>query len=50
MELNISEINFPYRKTVFESNVEQNIDTDFTLPDYYPEIVKVLKCITEINT
>ena len=49
MELNISEINFPYRKTVFESNVEQNIDTDFTLPDYYPEIVKVLKCITEIN-
>ncbi len=32
-----------------EITVEQSVDTEFTLPDYYPEITKILKCLTEVN-
>ena len=32
-----------------ETSVEQNVDTEFMLPDYYPEISKILKCMTEVN-
>lgn len=49
MDIIKNEIAFLYRKNLFESTVEQNIDTDYQLPDYYPEIVKVLKTLTEIN-
>ena len=49
MDITKNEIGFPYYKQLYESSVEQNIDTDFQLPDYYPEIVKVLKTLTEIN-
>ncbi len=44
-----SENALPLMKTVFETSCEQSIDTDFTLPDYYPEVDKVLKCISEIS-
>lgn len=30
--------------TVFNESAEQPVDADFTLPDYYPDISKVLKC------
>ncbi len=32
------------RETVFCESSEQPIDIDFTLPDYYPDISKILKC------
>lgn len=31
-------------ETVFSTTGEQSVDTDFTLPDYCPEIRRVLKC------
>lgn len=49
MDIIKNEIGFPYRKNLFDTSIEQNVDTDFQLPDYYPEIVKVLKALTEIN-
>lgn len=49
MELNKTETVIPSIKKLFETSCEQSIDTDFTLPDYYPEVTKVLKCITDAN-
>ena len=49
MEFNKTETVVKSYKTLFESNSEQSVDTDFTLPDYYPEVTKVLKVLPEIN-
>ena len=32
--------------TVFNESAEQPVDADFTLPDYYPDISKVLNKIS----
>lgn len=47
--MNNTSVNLPSLKRIFDTSAEQNIDTDFTLPDYYPEISKILKCIADIN-
>lgn len=49
MEFNKTETVVKSYKTLFESNSEQSVDTDFTLPDYYPEVTKVLKVLPEIS-
>ena len=49
MEFNKTDLTVSSYKRVYESNLEQSVDTDFTLPDYYPEVVKILKVIPEIN-
>ena len=33
---------------IAEINIEQSVDTEFTLPDYYPEISRILKNLTEV--
>ncbi len=44
MELNILRQDVSLYNTVFEQSAEQSVDADFTLPDYYGEIAKILKC------
>lgn len=44
MEINITRQAVKMNETLFEQTVEQAIDTDFSLPDYCPEIVRILKC------
>ncbi len=49
MEFNKTELDLSFLKKVFETSVEQSIDTEFSLPDYYPEISKVIKCLADVN-
>ncbi len=49
MDINKTELVFTSLKNTYDSTSEQSIDTDFTLPDYYPEITKILKVISDVN-
>ncbi len=49
MELNKQEIRIPTMRKAYEKTVEQGVDTEFSLPDYYPEISKILKIMTVVN-
>ena len=49
MEFNKQESIVRSYKKLYESTLEQSVDTDFTLPDYYPEVQRILKIIPEIN-
>jgi LysM repeat protein len=44
LEYSISKEKVGIYKTVFEGNVSQGIDLDFNLPDYCPDIQKILRC------
>ena len=44
MECNILKQNVAANSIVFNKSAEYIIDSDFVLPDYYPEISKILKC------
>ncbi len=44
MEITVSKQAATVNCTLFEQSTEQAIDTDFTLPDYCPDIERVLKC------
>lgn len=46
MDINTTEYGVNLRETVFSQAMEQSVDIDFTLPDYCPNISRVLKCIT----
>ena len=46
MEINKQESIIPVLSKVYETAAEQGVDTEFTLPDYYPEISKILKILT----
>ncbi len=49
MDINTIDTLFPCHKKIFEASCEQSIDTDFTLPDYYPEVSKILKALIDVN-
>lgn len=44
MELNVLNHEAAYNDKIFSGSGEHSFDNEFTLPDYYPEISKVLKC------
>ncbi len=44
MNLNCETTKLGFYETVYESVSEQSLDADMTLPDYCPEIQKILKC------
>lgn len=44
MDINTKNLSVAVNNTVYDKNLELPIDADFTLPDYCPEINKVLKC------
>ncbi len=45
MECNITKQNISVTETVLNQNLEQPIDTEFTLPDYCPDIDRIIKCV-----
>lgn len=46
-ESNIKSLNFC--ETVFESATEQSVECEFNLPDYCPEIKRIIKCCLTAN-
>lgn len=44
MDFRVTEQDIAVNGSVFSETVEQAIDTDFTLPDYCPDISRILKC------
>jgi len=52
MELNLQRQTITINETVFQASVEQPIECDALLPDYCPDIVKVLKCtaVTHVDS
>lgn len=46
MNINTTEYSVNINEAIFNQAVEQSVDIDFTLPDYCPNIQRVLKCIT----
>ncbi|MBR5451812.1 MAG: DUF3794 domain-containing protein [Clostridia bacterium] len=44
MEIKCSKFDIVTEKKVFDQVIEQSIDADFSLPEYLPEISRVLKC------
>lgn len=47
MNYNSRTIKAGFIETVHESTAEQSLDADISLPDYCPEIIKILKCSVE---
>lgn len=49
MNYDVSKNNLSVRNLVFEGSKEVPVDLDFSLPDYCPDIQKVLKCVVYPN-
>lgn len=49
MNLNCFTQNLGLTETAFESTAEQSLDADITLPDYCPDIQRILKCNVTSN-
>ena len=44
MEFKVNRETFTVGRTVLDTTVEQAVERDFVLPDYYPDIFRILKC------
>lgn len=47
MNLKVSKEKIASAEVIFSDTNEQSVELDYILPDYYPEIFRILKCITE---
>lgn len=47
MELKLTKEEISTKKAVFNAVQEQAVELDYVLPDYYPEIHKIIKCTAE---
>lgn len=45
MDFKLNRETFTTTKVLLETAAEQSVEKDFVLPDYYPDIFKVLKCL-----
>ncbi len=50
MECNITKQSVFVNEPVLNQNLEQPIDTEFTLPDYCPDIDRIIKCVIQPRT
>jgi len=45
MDIKVNKEEIPSAQVIFDDVQEQPIELDYALPDYYPEIFRILKCI-----
>lgn len=44
MDYRITQENIPVLQTLFDESIEHPIDIEFSMPDYFPDIQRILKC------
>lgn len=49
MNINTVNTDISMKRLAFEETAEQQIESDITLPDYFPDIVRVIKCTLKAN-
>ncbi len=49
MNINTVNTDISMKRLAFEEAAEQQIESDITLPDYFPDIVRVIKCSLKAN-
>ncbi len=47
MEFNVTKQSVYVNEPIFSQNLEQPVDTEFTLPDYCPDIDRIIKCVVQ---
>lgn len=50
MECNVTKQSVYVNEPILSQNLEQPIDTEFTLPDYCPDIDRIIKCVIQPRT
>ena len=45
MDLKLNREMLTMTRTILDASCEQAVEKDFLLPDYYPDIFRVLKCV-----
>lgn len=46
MDLKLNREEITATEVIFDGSQEQSVELDYVLPDYYPEIFKIIKCMT----
>lgn len=46
MDLKLNKEEITASEVIFDGTQEQSVELDYVLPDYYPEIFRILKCMT----